>query len=400
MRLFNTQSQQVEDLIVNDGHVGLYVCGVTPYDTTHVGHAFTFVAFDVLVRYLRDQGEEVTYVQNVTDIDDDILRKANEVGLSWKELGSRETARFRQDMRDLNALDPDHYLAATGHIPEIVTLVEVLLAKGLAYESQGNVYFSVARDPEFGKLSHLTGAEMLPIANERGNDPNDPRKQDPLDFVLWQAGTEGEPTWPSPWSAGRPGWHIECSAMSTSVLGPTVDIHGGGYDLIFPHHECEIAQSENATGVKPFVRYWMHAAMVDYQGEKISKSLGNLVLVRDVLTSYRADALRLYLLSNHYRESWEYEDDEIERWSSVANDLQEAVEFPAYGVGDILDVSRDREQFFAALADDLDTPRAIEHMVSIGQAILEAPEEDDIRDAQRVLKVLGTLIGLDFQQSS
>lgn len=398
MRLFNTQSQQVEELVVNEGRVGLYVCGVTPYDTTHVGHAFTYLAFDILVRYLRDQGERVTYVQNVTDIDDDILRKAKEVGLTWDELGKRETARFRQDMRDLNALDPDHYLAATGHIPEIVALVETLLGKGLAYESGGNVYFSVARDPEFGKLSHLPRPEMLPIANERGNDPDDPRKQDSLDFVLWQAGAEGEPTWPSPWSAGRPGWHIECSAMSTSVLGPTIDIHGGGYDLIFPHHECEISQSEHATGVKPFVRYWMHAAMVDYQGEKMSKSLGNLVLVRDVLNSYRGDALRLYLLSNHYRTSWEYQDEEIERWASVANDLREAVEFPAYGIGDILDVARDRDLCRAALEDDLDTPRAIEHIQAIGQAILEAPEDDDIRGAQRELKALGALIGLDFQQ--
>lgn len=399
MRLFNTQSQKIEEFIVNDGHVGLYVCGVTPYDTTHVGHAFTFLAFDVLVRYLREIGEAVTYVQNVTDIDDDVLRKAKEVGLAWDELGKQETAKFRRDMRDLNALDPDHYLAATGHIPQIVALVETLLAKGLAYVSQGNVYFSVAQDPGFGKLSHLARADMLPIANERGNDPDDPRKQDPLDFVLWQAGAEGEPTWPSPWTAGRPGWHIECSAMSTTVLGPTVDIHGGGYDLIFPHHECEIAQSEYATGVKPFVRYWMHAAMVDYQGEKMSKSLGNLVLVREVLDSYRADALRLYLLSNHYRQQWEYQDDEIERWAAVANDLREAVEVPIDGIGDILDISRDRELFFVALDNDLDTPQAIKHLQAMAQSILEAPEEDDIRDAQRTLKALSTVIGLDLQSN-
>ena len=399
MRLFNTQSQQVEELVINDGHVGLYVCGVTPYDTTHVGHAFTFLAFDVLVRYLREMGEAVTYVQNVTDIDDDILRKAKELGLAWDELGRRETDKFRQDMRDLNALDPDHYLAATSHIPQIVALVESLLEKGLAYESHGNVYFSVDQASGFGKLSHLARAEMLPIANERGNDPDDPHKRDPLDFVLWQAGAPGEPSWPSPWSAGRPGWHIECSAMSTSVLGPTVDIHGGGYDLIFPHHECEIAQSENATGVEPFVRYWMHAAMVDYQGEKMSKSLGNLVLVRDVLDSYRADALRLYLLSNHYRQQWEYDDEEIERWASVANDLREAVEVSVYGVGDVLDVSREQEQFFAALDDDLDTPQAIEQLQAIAQAILEAPEEDDIRRAQRSLRRMSTVIGLDLQQS-
>jgi L-cysteine:1D-myo-inositol 2-amino-2-deoxy-alpha-D-glucopyranoside ligase len=398
MRLFNTQSQSIEELVVNDGQVGIYVCGVTPYDTTHVGHAFTFLIFDVLVRYLRELGNDVTYVQNVTDVDDDILRKSKEVGLAWDELAKQETAKFRRDMRDLNALDPDLYLAATEHIPQIIDLVATLMDKGLAYESNGNVYFSINQDPEFGKLSRLARAEMLPIANERGNNPDDPNKKDPLDFVLWQAGAEGEPTWESPWSAGRPGWHIECSAMSTTFLGPTVDIHGGGYDLVFPHHECEIAQSEHATGVKPFVRYWMHAAMVDYQGDKMSKSLGNLVLVRDVLNSYSSDALRLYLMSNHYRSTWEYQDDEIERWASVANDVREAADFPAYGVDDILDVSRFRNRFFAALDDDLDTPRAVDSIQAIAQAILEAPEEDDIREAQRTLKTLSAVIGLDLEE--
>lgn len=398
MRLFNSQSQTVEEFVVKDGHVGIYVCGVTPYDTTHVGHAFTFLTFDVLVRYLRELGNDVTYVQNVTDIDDDILRKAKEVGQTWDELGGQEIAKFRSDMRDLNALDPDHFLRATEHIKEIVALVAKLVDKGFAYESQGNVYFSVDRDPEFGKLSRLERTEMLPIANERGNDPDDPKKNDPLDFVLWQAGAEGEPTWKSPWSAGRPGWHIECSAMATTMLGPVVDIHGGGSDLVFPHHECEIAQSENATDVKPFVRHWMHAAMVDYQGEKMSKSLGNLVIVRDVLNSYSCDALRLYLMSNHYRSRWEYQDDEIEHWASVASDLREASDFPAYGVEDILDVSRHRDRLYAALDDDLDTPKAVEHLQAIAQAILEAPEEDDIRDAQQTLRRLSSLIGLDLHE--
>lgn len=398
MRLFNSQSQTVEEFVVKDGHVGIYVCGVTPYDTTHVGHAFTFLTFDVLVRYLRELGNDVTYVQNVTDIDDDILRKAKEVGQTWDELGGQEIAKFRSDMRDLNALDPDHFLRATEHIKEIVALVAKLVDKGFAYESQGNVYFSVDRDPEFGKLSRLERTEMLPIANERGNDPDDPKKNDPLDFVLWQAGAEGEPTWKSPWSAGRPGWHIECSAMATTMLGPVVDIHGGGSDLVFPHHECEIAQSENATDVKPFVRHWMHAAMVDYQGEKMSKSLGNLVIVRDVLNSYSCDALRLYLMSNHYRSRWEYQDDEIEHWASVASDLREASDFPAYGVEDILDVSRHRDRLYAALDDDLDTPKAVEHLQAIAQAILEAPEEDDIRDAQQTLRRLSSLIGLDLNE--
>ncbi len=400
MRLFNTQSQSVEQVDIIDGHVGIYVCGITPYDTTHAGHAFLFLTFDVLVRYLRDLGHSVTYVQNVTDIDDDILRKSAELGVPWDELGQRETEKYRNDMRNLNALDPDHYVAATDHIEQIVSIISRLVDKGVAYEVNGNVYFEVDEDPEFGKLSHIPREEMLAVANERGNKPDDSNKKNPLDFVLWQAGAPGEPTWDSPWSKGRPGWHIECSAMSTTYLGDTIDIHGGGYDLVFPHHECEIAQSEIASDVQPFVRYWMHVAMVRYQGEKMSKSLGNLVLVSDVLENASADALRLYLLSNHYRSDWEYEDEQIDYWSTVADDLREAAEFPAYGVEDELDVSRQRQRFYDALDDDLNIPRAISVLREVAQAILEAPEEDDIRQAQETLRAMSDVIGLDLVEFS
>ena len=399
MQLFNTRTGRVERFTARDGAVGIYVCGVTPYDTTHVGHAFTFLTFDILVRYLRGQDLDVTYVQNVTDIDDDILRKAKELGLGWQELGTRETEKYLQDMRDLNALDFDHYVRATDHIPEMVVLIESLLAKGHAYEVNGNVYFAVESDPDFGQLSHLPRAEMLPIANERGNTPDDPNKRDPLDFVLWQAGAPGEPTWDTPWGAGRPGWHIECSAMAIRYLGPTIDIHGGGFDLIFPHHECEIAQSELATGERPFSRFWMHAAMVDYQGEKMSKSLGNLVLVRDVLQHYRADSLRLYLFSNHYRASWEYRDDDIEAWSRLADDLGEAVDFTAYGIEQEVEVAHLRERFHNAMEDDLNTPAAIEVLREIAQAILEAPEDEDVRDAQDTLRELSDLLGLTLNDN-
>ena len=216
MRLFNTQTGEVERFTARDNRVGIYVCGVTPYDTTHAGHAFTFLTFDILARYLRSQGLDVTYVQNVTDIDDDILRKARELGTTWDELGSSETAKYRKDMADLNALDPDHYIKATDHVAEMIAIIEPLIEKGFAYEKNGSVYFSVASDPEFGKLSHIPRADMLPIANERGNTPNDPNKKDPLDFIMWQAASPGEPTWDSPWGPGRPGWHIECSAMATT----------------------------------------------------------------------------------------------------------------------------------------------------------------------------------------
>jgi len=394
MYLFNTQSGQNELFTAPDGNVGIYVCGVTPYDTTHVGHAFTFLTFDILVRYLRYLDLPVTYVQNVTDIDDDILRKAKEVGIAWNELGRRETDKYLQDMRDLNALEFDHYTRATEHVPEMVSLIEKLIAADLAYSANGSVYFAVDRDPDFGKLSHIPRDQMLPIANERGNTPNDPNKRDPLDFVLWQAGAPGEPTWDSPWGPGRPGWHIECSAMSTRYLGPTFDVHGGGADLVFPHHECEIAQTEGATGQAPFARYWMHVGMVGYQGEKMSKSLGNLVLVRDALEHYSADALRLYLFSHHYRSAWEYREDEVDDWASLADDLTEAIALPSYGIEQEVEVTSLRERFLNAMDEDLNTPTAIEALREIAQSILEAPEEDDARDAQETLRELSDILGL------
>ena len=398
MRLFNTQTGQIDRFTPRGNRVGLYVCGITPYDTTHIGHAFTFLTFDILVRFMRHKGWDVTYVQNVTDIDDDILRKAKQVGLTWKELGDREIARYLKDMRDLNALAPDHYVRATDHIAEMLDITQALIDKGFAYQSDGNVYFSVDSDPEFGKLSHIPREGMLPIANERGNTPDDPIKRDPLDFVLWQASAEGEPAWDSPFGPGRPGWHVECSAMASRYLGPSIDIHGGGADLIFPHHECEVAQSENAFGVEPFARIWAHAAMVGYNGDKMSKSLGNLVLVADVLRNYSADALRLYLFSNHYRTPWTYDDNEIDRWARVADDLREAAEFPAYGIEEELDVSTYRERFLNALDDDLDTPIAIEALQEIATAILESPEEEDVRHAQRTLRELGGILGLTLTE--
>lgn len=394
MRLYNTQSGAIEPVRIDGDPLGMYVCGVTPYDTTHAGHAFNFLTFDIIVRFVRYLGGEITYVQNVTDIDDDILRKSAELGMTWLELGDRETAKFRTDMRNLNALDPDHYVRATEHTVEMIELIKALIEKNLAYESQGSVYFDVSADPDFGKLSKIPRGEMLAIANERGNYPDDPRKRHPLDFVLWQAASPGEPTWPSPWSAGRPGWHIECSAMAIRYLGPSIDIHGGGSDLIFPHHECEIAQSENATGVSPFSRHWVHVGMVGYEGEKMSKSLGNLVLISDLLQTYNADTFRLYAFSHHYREPWEYIDGEIDDWVNVAEDIANAAELPGNGYGEALDAVPLRERFVNALADDLNTPLAISALAELASDILEADDNDDISEAQDTLRQLGGVIGL------
>ena len=394
MQLFNTETGRVERFAARDGRVGMYVCGVTPYDTTHMGHAFTFLTFDILVRRLRDLGLEVTYVQNATDVDDPLFAKARELGITWDELARRETAQYLRDMRNLNAVPPDHYVLASETIAEILALTGELVDKGFAYAAGGNVYFAVDADPDYGKLSHLTREQMLPIANERGNDPDDPNKRNPLDFVLWKASAEGEPSWDSPFGPGRPGWHIECSAMSSKFLGDSIDIHGGGADLIFPHHESEIAQSENATGVEPFARVWMHVGLVGYQGEKMSKSLGNLVFARDAVASHHPDAIRLYLFSHHYREGWEWFDHEMDEWDRAAEDLREAAAFPAYGVEEVLDVALQRDRFLHALDDDLDTPTAIEALAEIAAAILEAPEEDDVREAQATLRHLAGLLGL------
>lgn len=392
MKLYNSLSRSLEPFEVENNRVGVYVCGITPYDTTHLGHAFTFLTYDVLVRYLRYKGYEVTYIQNVTDIDDDILRKSRELDVNWEEFGREETNRYLQDMHDLNAIPFDHYTAATQHIPEMLTIIEELLDLGFAYEVNGSVYFSVEKADDFGKLSHLDLQEMLPIANQRGNNPDDPNKKNPLDFVLWQAAKPGEPTWETSWGPGRPGWHIECTAMAQKYLGDTFAIHGGGYDLIFPHHECEIAQAENATGKEPYVRYWMHAAMVDYQGEKMSKSLGNLVYVRQLLQHYCANAIRLALLDNHYRARWEFFDDKMPEYEARAQQLADAMSAES-GDGVALDVSGYREQFFTAMEDDLNTPVATAAVLGIASAILDNPGANS-QEAQSILRELAWLLGI------
>ena len=302
LRLFDTRrGEKVPFAPIGDGPVGLYVCGVTPYDTGHLGHAFTYLSFDVLHRYLEYLGHRVVYVQNLTDVDDDMLRVPASSGVDYLELGNRHVTTFLTEMAALNWLPPDHYPRATQHIDQMQELITRLLDRGHAYQAEGHVYFAVDSWPDYGALSALPREAMLPIANERGNVPDLPGKRNPLDFVLWQPSAPDEPSWPSPWGAGRPGWHIECSAMSMHYLGSRFEIHGGGGDLVFPHHESEIAQSEGATGEQPFVAWWMHAGMLRFADEKMSKSLGNLVLVRDLLASYPGDAIRHYLVSHHYR---------------------------------------------------------------------------------------------------
>jgi len=383
--IYNTLSRQKEPLA--DQRAGIYVCGVTPYDTTHLGHAFTYTAFDALIRYLRFLQRQVTYVRNVTDIDDDILLRARSREMDWKELGDREYAKFAADMEHLNNVPPEFEPRATEHIPEILRMVEGLLAKGLAYEREGNVYFEVKRAPNFGCLCGLSYVAQLELANERGNFPADPLKRDPLDFILWQAKKDGEPSWPSPWGEGRPGWHIECSAMSMKYLGESFAIHGGGGDLVFPHHEAEIAQSECLTG-KPFVRFWMHTGML-YCGEhKMSKSLGNMVFLADLLHVCPPDAIRLYLLGHHYRQPWNHDKRDLTAARTLARKLTQSLN-GAVAAGED-EIGRRGGPFLEAMSDDLDTPRAI--------AELRRLAESGEPDARRVGRTLGErVLGLRFE---
>ncbi|MCJ7493900.1 MAG: cysteine--tRNA ligase, partial [Deltaproteobacteria bacterium] len=297
LKIYNTLTKKKEEFLpLQKGKVSMYVCGVTVYDRCHIGHARAAVVFDVLFRFLRYRGYEVTYVRNYTDVDDKIIKRANQEGVSCQEIAKRYIQEYEEDMEALGMERPTHEPRATENISQIIDLVKKLVEKGFAYTVDGDVYFSVEKFSSYGKLSGRDLEEMRAGARVEVDE----RKNNPLDFALWKSSKPGEPEWDSPWGRGRPGWHIECSAMSQRYLGESFDIHGGGQDLIFPHHENEIAQSEAATG-KPFVRFWVHNGFVNINHEKMSKSLGNILAIRDLLQDHHPEVLRLFLLSNHYR---------------------------------------------------------------------------------------------------
>jgi cysteinyl-tRNA synthetase len=302
LRVYNTMTQKKEEFIpLQQGHIGMYACGVTVYDLCHIGHARSAVVFDCIYRYLRYKGYKVTYVRNFTDVDDKIINRAQEEGLSTEEIAARYIQEFYADMGALGLLPPTFEPKATEHIAEMIALIQRLVKKGHAYEVEGDVYYAVESFPEYGKLSKRNLDEMKAGARVEVDE----RKRNPLDFALWKAAKPGEPAWFSPWGKGRPGWHIECSAMSQRYLGDTLDIHGGGKDLIFPHHENEIAQAEGATG-RPFVRFWLHNGFVNIAKEKMSKSLGNFLTIKEILKEYHPEIVRFFLLSRHYRSPIDY----------------------------------------------------------------------------------------------
>ena len=350
MQLYDTARRAVVAFEPGE-QVLMYTCGITPYDATHLGHAATFITYDVLQRRLIDLGHTVKCVRNVTDVDDPLFAKARELGVHYLDLAAGEEARFERDMTALNALPVYSTPRASSAIPDIRGFIGMVLDRGYAYVAGGSVYFDVSKFPSFGSVSHYSREQMIEFAKQRGGNVEDPNKRDPLDFVLWHPSADDEPSWDTLWGAGRPGWHIECSALALRELGSTIDLHGGGSDLIFPHHECERAQSEAATG-EAFVKHWMHVAMVYMDGHKMSKSLGNLVFVDKLRTEWDPRSIRLGIIEHHYRYEWEWDDtlmprnrDRLESWSAAST-----------GGADDASVLADVR---AALDDDLNTPGAI-----------------------------------------
>lgn len=362
MQLYDTARRAVVPFLPADT-VTMYTCGITPYDATHLGHAATFLTYDILQRRLRDRGHDTRCVRNVTDVDDPLLAKARELGIHYLDLAAREVKRLEEDLEAMHFLPVYSAPRATSAIAEIRKVVSRLLDDGHAYLAEGAVFFDVASYPAFGSLFDLGEERMLAFAAERGGNPDDPRKRNKLDFVLWQASVDDEPAWESLWGPGRPGWHIECTALAQRELGDTLDLHGGGGDLIFPHHECSAAQSQCLTG-QPLARHWMHGALVWKDGAKMSKSLGNLVFISDLRQRFDPRAIRLMILGHHYRHDWSWSDEgmaaavaRLERWVDAGD-----------GDGGLDEVR-------AALDNDLDTPAAvaaIDAAAAAGQGVSRA----------------------------
>jgi L-cysteine:1D-myo-inositol 2-amino-2-deoxy-alpha-D-glucopyranoside ligase len=374
------------------GPARLYVCGITPYDATHLGHAATYVAFDLLNRAWRNAGHDVSYVLNVTDVDDPLLERADKVGVDWRDLAEREIELFRQDMMALRVLPPAEFVGAVESMDLITALIGRLHDAGVLYAVEDDLYFSVAADPAFGQESRWTREQMLAIYADRGGDPDRPGKKDPLDCLVWRAERPGEPAWDSPFGPGRPGWHVECSAMALEYLGETFDVQGGGSDLVFPHHEMCASEAQVLTG-RPFAEAYVHAGMVGYDGEKMSKSRGNLVFV-SALRNSDVDpmAIRLTLLRHHYRSDWEWTDAEL--WESV--DMLERWR-RALALGDGAASGPVVEAVLTALATDLDAPTAVAEVGSWVDATLGThglAEHDDPDAAARIRAVLDAALGL------
>ena len=389
LRFYNSLTNQKEDFIpIREGEVSMYVCGMTVYDSCHLGHARAMMAFDILVRYLKNQGYKVKFVRNITDVDDKIIERAIKNNESIGELTQRTIASMQEDFSQLGLVLPNTEPRATDYIPGMIEMIEGLIQKGHAYHSPGgDVFFAVRTFPEYGKLSNKNIDDLNPGARIAEDDS----KKDPLDFVLWKSAKEGEPSWDSPWGQGRPGWHIECSVMSFENLGEHFDIHGGGPDLLFPHHENEIAQSECASGNK-FANYWLHSGLLKINGEKMSKSLGNFAMLKDLFISYHPEVIRYYLVSSHYRSSLNFDQESLNQAKSALTRLYQALA-SMEGEGNELDQDM-MNQFSLVMNDDLNTPEALSLLFQLAKSINNAPDPKQKMKYGATLKKLSGVLGL------
>ena len=398
MRLFNTLSGQVEEFSPRDGEVKMYVCGITPYAESHLGHTRAYVIFDALRRFLEFEGYRVKHVQNYTDIDDKLIARSQSEGRPVSAIADRYIREYERDIAELNLLPAHVYPRATEEIPAIIEMIEGLIAKSYAYaggprDGSSDVYYRVEKKADYGKLSKrsldsmLTGARIEPLEG----------KENPMDFTLWKGAKPGEPAWDSPWGSGRPGWHIECSAMSLRHLGPQIDLHGGGLDLVFPHHENEIAQTEAYTGQIPFSRFWLHNGFLQMGEEKMSKSLGNLITMREALDRYGADGVRLFILGNTYRSPLTYSETALAAGKASAERLRNALATEDTGADAPVDAAPFRERFLAAMADDLNTAQAIATLFDLAREINRGRDAGrSVAAAKAALSELATILGLQL----
>ena len=398
MKIHNTLSGKTEDFEALDGKVNMYVCGITPYSASHIGHAMMSVIFDVVRRYLEFKGYDVCHIQNFTDIDDKMILAANSTGIDVADLAESNITDYLAEMDALNVARAHEYPRATAEIGKITEIIAKLIEKGYAYPVAGDVYFRVNRDEDYGKLSHRDLDGLIAGARVEVDE----RKEDAMDFALWKSQKPGEPAWDSPWGMGRPGWHIECSAMAIKYLGSSIDIHGGGRDLIFPHHENEIAQSESFTGEVPFSRFWMHNGMLRLGEDKMSKSIGNIVTVGEALSSYSPDALRLFFLSSHYRAPLLYTEANVAGQERALERLKNAVRpASAASVGSTIDASPAKAQFVEAMDDDFNTPRALAAMFELAREINRGKDEGaDVLGAQDTLRELSGVLGISLDETA
>ena len=399
LQLYNGLTRRKEPFDQIYDPVRMYVCGVTTYDEPHLGHALATVIFEVLQNYMQYRGINVVRVQNFTDVDDKIIVRAAELNQDWYELTQQHVESFLNAMDGLNVSRADAHPRVSEEIENIVELIELLVESGAAYEAESSVYYRVHRDDDYGKLSRRhrddTGTFLARL------EP-DMAKENAEDFALWKAWKEGEPWWDSPWGRGRPGWHIECSAMARQHLGDQIDIHGGGLDLVFPHHENEIAQSETATGIVPFARFWVHNGLLRMGGdEKMSKSLGNFVTVREALSTYSADAIRLWIFQSHYRNPASYAEEHLQAAERAVRRLRQAsVIAPSGDVSDeVVDPTRYRDEFIEAMDDDLGTPAALASIFELASEIFRSATNGvDVSDAQQMLIELTGILGLTLEE--